>query len=580
MNLRYDSSSVYWWLRGRCPEQPTPELLADIFSARFHRPVHLDELGFDQLAPSDSALLFPASVPTAIRTATRLWKSLQRPDGHRREPFVRTAVAEAGWRYAFDPDDATLDQRGGARVESAHVEAIRARGKEFGALDRRYGGGYSRTYLALFLSTEVAPLLRGTYTTDVGRDLFHTAADLTAQVAFAACDTGQQGAAQRAWIQALRLAKAAGDRSLGAHILANLATQAIYLELPGEAVRLARAAIDTAGRRPHPLVAARLLATEANARAMIGDLNAFNSCYGRARTALERADSTGAACPPWASYFTGAHLAGTGMRSLLDLDRPDLALTHGDQALHTPAANNRTRALHTALLATAHARAGNLDHAVHLGDQAIILAVVLRSRRVTGRLALLADALRPHHTAPMSPRSCNATTTSPDRPPNPVMCTRDLRPLRAARTVVRPNAGRARLGQRAGHQPPRPDPPGQTQLPPLLGLPRRHRRRRRTTAPVRRPRSSRRDRLEPHPPHPAGSGLGPSHRRPVPPHDELPIRRRHHHRPITDHPPTRRTRRVRLPHLGHRHHAFPQPHRIPAARRARRDHRTLYLPAT
>lgn len=31
LDLRYDGASVYWWLRGRCPEQPAPELIAEVW---------------------------------------------------------------------------------------------------------------------------------------------------------------------------------------------------------------------------------------------------------------------------------------------------------------------------------------------------------------------------------------------------------------------------------------------------------------------------------------------------------------------------------------------------------------------
>jgi hypothetical protein len=76
---------------------------------------------------------------------------------------------------------------------------------------------------------------------------------------------GDHGAAQRAFIQALRLSKAAGDRTHGAHIVANMAVQAIFLNLPAEAVRLARAAAEGAGRNPAPAVTASLSTVEANA---------------------------------------------------------------------------------------------------------------------------------------------------------------------------------------------------------------------------------------------------------------------------------------------------------------------------
>lgn len=152
-------------------------------------------------------------------------------------------------------------------------------------MDRRRGRGHARAFLAGYLTRDVAPLLRRTYTDPVSRELFQAAAELTGMVAFTAYDTGDHGAAQRARIQALRLAKAAGDRGYGAHTLANLATQAIYLELPGEAVRLARAAVNAAG--PHPAVTARLLTTQANAHALAGDHHSFRTTINRATTAMD-----------------------------------------------------------------------------------------------------------------------------------------------------------------------------------------------------------------------------------------------------------------------------------------------------
>jgi hypothetical protein len=58
------------------------------------------------------------------------------------------------------------------------------------------------------------------------------------------------------------------------------------------------------------------------------------------------------------------------------------------------------RALHTALSATAHARAGHLDQAAALAQRALFLARPLRSRRVTGRIGQLAQALQPHRAVP------------------------------------------------------------------------------------------------------------------------------------------------------------------------------------
>ncbi len=72
--LRYDGASVYWWLRGRRPEQPGPELIAKVLSARLRRRVNAAELGFSGLDQQRDGLLFPATVPEAVETAAALWR--------------------------------------------------------------------------------------------------------------------------------------------------------------------------------------------------------------------------------------------------------------------------------------------------------------------------------------------------------------------------------------------------------------------------------------------------------------------------------------------------------------------------
>jgi hypothetical protein len=123
----------------------------------------------------------------------------------------------------------------------------------------------------------------------------------------------------------------------------------------------------------------------------------FWKVIGRARVRLSEPTAPDR---PGPATSAPAHLAGTAMRSLLDLDRPDDALAFHEQVLDLGPANVRTRALHTALTATAHARAGQLDQAAHLAMQSLRIARRIRSRRVTARLAMLARVLTPHRAVP------------------------------------------------------------------------------------------------------------------------------------------------------------------------------------
>jgi tetratricopeptide (TPR) repeat protein len=236
-------------------------------------------------------------------------------------------------------------------------------------------------------------MLHGTYTDRVGRQLFAAVAELTGQVAFMSYDVGDHGLAQRHFIQALRLAKAGDHAQFGAHILANMSTQAVYLHQPGEAVRLARAAVDGGRGRTHTSVAARLHTAEACAHAIAGDARSCTAALGLAEDAM--ANVGGSEQPAWAGYFTPAHLAGTAIRCLRDLGRVKKALSFADQALNLDEASVRTRALHTALIASVYATgaAADPDRASRLGHDAVELAERVRSRRVIDRITDLGQRL-------------------------------------------------------------------------------------------------------------------------------------------------------------------------------------------
>lgn len=83
-----------------------------------------------------------------------------------------------------------------------------------------------------YVNQVVLPLLHGSYDNTIGRQLMAAAARLCGLCAFMSFDCGQQGLAQRYFIQALRLAQAGGNRALGAHILADMSMQAHHVGTP------------------------------------------------------------------------------------------------------------------------------------------------------------------------------------------------------------------------------------------------------------------------------------------------------------------------------------------------------------
>ena len=158
-------------------------------------------------------------------------------------------------------------------------------------LDHRFGSGHVRPVLVHYLNSVVSGLLSGSYRESVGRELFGAVARLTELAGYMAVDTGQPGLAQRYYIQALRLAQAAGDRAYGGYVLAaSMSHLAAQLGNPREIAQLARAAQEGARGQVTPRAEAMFHAAEARGHALMGDARTCQAAAGRALTALEQAD--------------------------------------------------------------------------------------------------------------------------------------------------------------------------------------------------------------------------------------------------------------------------------------------------
>ncbi len=129
----------------------------------------------------------------------------------------------------------------------------------------------------------------GSYREATGRQLFAAVARLTELAGYMAVDTGQPGLAQRYYIQALRLAQAAGDRGYGGYVLAaGMSHLAASLGNPREIAQLARAAQEGARGHVTPTAQAMFYAAEARGHALLGDARSCNAVAGRAVETLAR----------------------------------------------------------------------------------------------------------------------------------------------------------------------------------------------------------------------------------------------------------------------------------------------------
>ncbi|MBM9505404.1 regulator [Streptomyces sp. KK5PA1] len=415
LDLRYDKTSVTRWLRGQQPRGTTPALIAEVFTQRLGRRLSARDLGLDDCAPVYAGLEYAASPEEAVDIVSGLWR---KDTGHQAElrkiaftpaglvvpsrdwligraddTVARTPAdtaprvpAQSRGAMAADAETVPVSPPGRAtgsrlRVGAGDVAAVRAVGDLFRSLDHAFGGGHARQALVRYLEYEAEPMLRGDYGEAVGRRLFAAVAELTRLAGWTSYDIGAHGLAQRYYVQALRLAQAAGDRVHGSYVLVTMSRQAVYLGHGREAVQLARVAQQGVGSAAPAVVQALLHAAEARGHGLIGESRACATALARSERALSAA-RPGDEVPTWARFFDEAQLADEFAHCHRDLQQYRAAAQHAERCLQLrPAAYVRSRLFCRTVLATARLGLGELDAACAHGIDVAQQAAEMRSVR-------------------------------------------------------------------------------------------------------------------------------------------------------------------------------------------------------
>lgn len=287
------------------------------------------------------------------------------------------------------------------RVGHSDVTKLREAAEDARRWDSKYGGGDWRSSMVPeCLRVDAAPLLLGSYTDEVGRALFGATAELTRLAGWMAFDTGQQEAAQRYYIQALRLARAAADVPLGGYVLASMSLQATYRDFPDEGVDLAQAAVE----RNRGLATARTMSffrlVEARAHAKAGDSAAAGSALRAAEGWLERARD-GDPDPTWLGFYSYDRFAADAAECYRDLKLPRQVRRFTEQALSRPTEEYvRSHGLRLVVGAVAELESGNLDAACAAGTRAVEVAARISSARTNEYVRDLLHRLEPYGDEP------------------------------------------------------------------------------------------------------------------------------------------------------------------------------------
>ncbi|MEU3981952.1 regulator [Streptomyces sp. NPDC026672] len=435
LDLRYDKTSVTRWLRGQQPRGTTPALIAEVFTRRLGRRLSAQDLGLDACAPVYAGLEFASTPEEAVDIVSGLWRKDSGSHAELRKiaftpaglvvpsrdwligrPDDRVARGEAVARVPAQgrPAARVLPDRpppvppapprpagrgSGQKVTAGDIAALGSVGELFRTLDDQYGGGHARQALVRYLEHECEPMLRGVYGEQTGRRLFAAAADLTRLAGWTSYDIAAHGLAQRYFVQALRLAQAAGDRAYGSYVLVTMSRQAVYLAHGREAVQLTRVAQQGVGTNAPPVVQALLHCAEARAHGVLGEVRACTAALVRAERALESA-RPGDDVPHWARFFDEAQLADEFGHCHRDLQQFRAAAQHAERSLQLRApAYARSRLFCRIVLATARLGLGELDQACALAAEAAGQAVEMRSARAVEYVRDFERRLEPYKDA-------------------------------------------------------------------------------------------------------------------------------------------------------------------------------------
>ena len=419
LTLRYDKTSVARWVsKGMVPQGAAPHLIAAAIGQKLGRPVPLHEIGLADADPApEVGLAFPRDVGQAVRSATDLyrldlagrragsggiWQSLA-------GSFAVSAYATPASRWLITPADSSVArdasplEGSGTPLKVGHsdVQKLREAAEDARRWDSKYGGGDWRSSMVPeCLRVEAAPLLLGSYSDEVGRALFGASAELTRLAGWMAFDTGQQEAAQRYYIQALRLARAAADVPLGGYVLASMSLQATYRGFGDEGVDLAQAALE----RNRGLATARTMSffrlVEARAHARAGDAQAAGGALKAAEGWLERARD-GDNDPSWLGFYSYDRFAADAAECYRDLKAPRQVRRFTEQALSKPTEEFvRSHGLRLVVSAVAELESGNLDAACEQGVRAVEVAGRISSARTTEYVKDLLHRLEPYGDEP------------------------------------------------------------------------------------------------------------------------------------------------------------------------------------
>lgn len=401
----YSHTSVAnWCRRGMTPKWPVPKLLAQVISERLGRSVKLSEIGMGEAETTDASvgLDFPRDPADAVRVATSFWSTVNRRDFLAGSGFAASAFTTPVTRWLVTPADEIADRTGGQQVGRADLDELREAADDARRWDSKYGGGnWKANSVTDCLDHRAGPLLQGSFSDEIGRELFSVTAELSRLAGWTAFDVGEHELAQRHFIQALRLARGGGDIQLGCYVLTTMAMQSLMRGFASEAVDMAQGAFERAKGQAVPRVLAFTKLIEARAHARECDPRAASRALKASEDLLGRAKDDSGDEPAWIDFHHHARLSADAAEIFRDLKNPKMALTWNQQAAAMlPGVFTRSVGMRLAIVGTAHLQAKDLDRGLELGNRSVDILARVQSSRAKDYVSEFNAALVPWRREP------------------------------------------------------------------------------------------------------------------------------------------------------------------------------------
>lgn len=392
--LRTNKSTITHWLHGKQPHPRTIGYLCEALSRRLGRPVHPMEIGYsgglyDLSRLPDDPVAALASLGRAdvdrrqmLSSAVYSLSALLLPLSYKRELVERAQLAADGNAIGW-----------------AEVEAVRDITAAFNRADEKLGGGFGRTAVVEYLTTDVTAYCHARSPEAIRQAVLSEAAQLAYLAGWKAHDLGKEGLAQRYYLHSYQLAVESGDRGQAAYAMRILAHQAYDMGHVTNCLDLASAAVDDTKGRVDKHTQAIFRLSLAKAQAMQGNKRATLDTIAEAETLMAQA-KTDDERPGWAAMHGVSpsqfhnHIA----KVLVDLKDYAGAEEHFSTSIRhhlDPATKPRIYALTTAWLAETQCRRGHVERACQTWTTALEHMNGIQSSRTAEAVKTMRQRLSP-----------------------------------------------------------------------------------------------------------------------------------------------------------------------------------------